>query len=60
MNFFMADDGDWGERIWETAVTLETVKGYILFVEIIPYIICRKVLKLFNKNINGTKEVSQD
>lgn len=39
--------------------TLKTVKGLCQFVKIIPYIIWRKILKLFNKKkINGTKEVS--
>ena len=47
----MADDGDRQRKnVRNTGYTQSTVKGLCQFVKTIPYIIWRKVLKLFNNN----------
>lgn len=46
----MADDGNrMTKNVRNSGYTQNAVKGLCQFVKIIPYIIWRKVLKLFNK-----------
>lgn len=49
----MADDGDRRKKnVRNSGYIHSTVKGLRQFVKTIPYIIWRKVLKLFNNNKN--------